>query len=182
MHDNRRSPDIAGPEAPLQMLAACHRELLAQCAALEHLVLYVGECGVNEPAREIIRSALHFFDDVVPQHHADEEEDLFPALLESMAGSDPVCLREITRGLAQEHHALQADWQRLRPSLERLMAGEEAALAAGDVGAFASRYLEHVEREDAELLPMAARLLGDDELVRIGRAMATRRGLAAQGE
>lgn len=168
-------PDPAGPDAPLQMLAACHQDLQAQCAALEHLVLYIGECGVNEDARQLIRSALHFFDEAVPLHHADEEQDLFPALLESMAGSDPVCLREITRGLAQEHQVLQAAWRQLRPSLERALAGEEAALSAGAVDAFASLYLGHVEREDAELLPMAARLLADEELVRIGRAMVARR-------
>ncbi|HOA95491.1 MAG TPA: hemerythrin domain-containing protein, partial [Quisquiliibacterium sp.] len=34
-----------------------------------------------------------------------------------------------------------------------------------------------IAREEAELLPMAARLLGDTDLERIGRAMRQRRGV-----
>ncbi|MES2360323.1 MAG: hemerythrin domain-containing protein [Pseudomonadota bacterium] len=169
----------AGPDTPLEMLAACHQDLLAQCAALEHLVLYIGECGVDGQARQLACSVMRFFDEAVPQHHADEEQDLFPALLESMAGSDPVCLREMTWGLAQEHRAQEAAWRRLRPALERTLDGDEAVLAAGDVDAFVCAYTSHIEREDGELLPMAARLLGDGELMRLGMAMGARRGLLA---
>ena len=41
-----------------------------------------------------------------------------------------------------------------------------------------ARHARHVEREEKEPLPMAARLLGDDELERIGRAMRKRHGIA----
>jgi hypothetical protein len=34
-----------------------------------------------------------------------------------------------------------------------------------------------MEREEQELLPMAARLLSDEELERIGRSMRERRGI-----
>ena len=45
--------------------------------------------------------------------------------------------------------------------------------------ALIGRYERHIEREEKELLPMAARLLSDDELARIGRAMRERRGIGA---
>jgi len=35
----------------------------------------------------------------------------------------------------------------------------------------------HIKREEDELLPMAARLLSDEDLARIGRAMRERRGI-----
>ncbi len=47
-----------------------------------------------------------------------------------------------------------------------------------DVPGFVSHYEQHIAREDTELLPMAARLLSDAELDRIGLAMRSRRGLA----
>jgi hemerythrin-like domain-containing protein len=50
-------------------------------------------------------------------------------------------------------------------------------LVADDVEALAVRYERHIEREEKELLPMAARLLSDDDLARIGRAMRERRGI-----
>ena len=43
------------------------------------------------------------FDTSARHHHDDEERDLFPALIESMAGSDAVCLRELTAALTAEH-------------------------------------------------------------------------------
>jgi hemerythrin-like domain-containing protein len=45
------------------------------------------------------------------------------------------------------------------------------------VEALIGRYERHIEREETELLPMAARLLSDEELARIGRAMRRRRGI-----
>jgi len=122
---------------------------------------------------------MRYFDSSALQHHADEEEDLFPALLESMAGSDAVCLRDLTDALKADHRALDADWQRVRAALERIAAGTSAHLSSDDVEALIGRYERHIEREEKELLPMAARLLSDDELARIGRAMRERRGIGA---
>ncbi|HNL97445.1 MAG: hemerythrin domain-containing protein, partial [Candidatus Accumulibacter sp.] len=109
--------------------------------------------------------------------HADEEDDLFPALIESMAGSDAICLRDMIDGLTADHRALAACWRHLRAILERIAAGERVPLLFDDVEALAVRYERHIEREEKELLPMAARLLSDDDLARIGRAMRARRGI-----
>ena len=45
------------------------------------------------------------------------------------------------------------------------------------VEALVELYKRHIEREQRELLPMAARLLSDDELAGVGRAMRQRRGI-----
>jgi hemerythrin-like domain-containing protein len=50
-------------------------------------------------------------------------------------------------------------------------------LDGDEVQAFAGLYQRHIAREEAELLPMARRLLSDGELDRIGAAMRARRGL-----
>jgi len=121
---------------------------------------------------------MRYFDLSAKQHHRDEEQDLFPALVESMAGSDPVCVRELTAGLAAEHRELEVRWRRLRAVLERVVEGERVSLSVEEVEAFAGLYARHIQREEQELLPMAARLLGDEDLERIGRAMRERRGIA----
>jgi hemerythrin-like domain-containing protein len=61
--------------------------------------------------------------------------------------------------------------------LERVVGGESASLNLEDVEAFAGLYARHTRREEQELLPMAARLLSEDDLERIGRAMRERRGI-----
>ena len=90
------SAPSAGFEAPLEMLSACHFRIERQCATLRRLVPHLATHGADTEARTAAANVMRYFDTSAKHHHADEEEDLFPALIESMAGSDPVCLRELT--------------------------------------------------------------------------------------
>jgi hemerythrin-like domain-containing protein len=171
----------AGFEAPIEMLSACHHRIERQCETLRRLVPHLARNGADDQARDAAAAVLRYFDTAAVQHHADEEEDLFPALLESMAGSDPVCLRDLTGFLSSEHRQLEARWRRLRAALRGIVAGETQMLDGAEVEAFASLYASHIEREEKELLPMAQRLLGDAELDAVGRAMRMRRGIEAVG-
>ncbi len=169
----------AGFEAPLEMLSACHFRIERQCATLRRLVPHLATHGADTEARTAAANVMRYFDTSAKHHHADEEEDLFPALIESMAGSDPVCLRELTATLATEHNELEVRWQNIRAVLERVVAGDNVVLEARAVEALVYLYERHIEREEAELLPMAARLLSDEDLARVGRAMRERRGIVA---
>lgn len=171
-----RAP-TAGFEVPLEMLSACHFRIERQCETLRRLVPHLAAHGTDEDAQTAAAGVVRYFDTSAMQHHADEEDDLFPALIESMAGSDPVCIREMTAALAAEHRQLEALWRGLRRVLEEVVAGRVATLDGAAVDAFADGYARHIEREEKELLPMAARLLGDDELEQVGRAMRERRGI-----
>ena len=178
----RSLPGLSAPEAgfevPLEMLSACHLRIEHQCSTLRRLVPHLLAHGADAEARAAAASVVRYFETAAKDHHADEEEDIFPALMESMAGSDAVCLRELTARLSAEHRELEAHWQRLRPALERVAANESASLAASDVEALVGLYERHIAREELELLPMAARLLTDDGLDRVGRAMRERRGVS----
>lgn len=174
-------PGLHGPsasfEVPLEMLAACHLRIEAQCHTLCRLVPHVAAHGSDRAAREAAQALMRYFDQAAPDHHADEERDLFPALLEAMAGSDAVCLRDLVDQLTVQHRELEGHWQALRPVLARIAAGEGATLDDPLVQRLVTAYRQHLAREDAELLPMAARLIGDIPLQQIGRAMRLRRGI-----
>lgn len=172
------SAPSASTEAPLEMLSACHARIERQCATLRRLVPHLEAHGADEEARTAAASVIRYFDSSAKHHHDDEEKDLFPALLESMAGSDAVCLRDLTDALTAEHRALDAQWQRVRASLAQIAAGTSAHLGSDDVEALVGLYERHIAREEQELLPMAARLLADEEVARIGKAMRERRGIA----
>jgi hemerythrin-like domain-containing protein len=165
----------AGFEVPLEMLAACHGRIDAQCGTLRRLGPHLATHGADGAAREAAQALMRYFDTAAPDHHADEEQDLFPALLEAMAGSDAVCIRELTAALAQEHRVLERQWQALRAVLLQVTAGDAACWSTEAAEGFIGQYERHIAREDGELLPMAARLLGEAELERIGRAMRLRR-------
>lgn len=168
----------AGFEVPLEMLAACHLRVQDQCSTLLRLVPHLAAHGADRQAQQAAAAVMRYFDTAARHHHDDEECDLFPALLESMAGSDAVCLRELTAALTAEHRDLERCWRALRAVLAQVAAGRIAPLAQDEVDRFAERYERHIAREESELLPMARRLLGDAELDRIGLAMRRRRGVA----
>jgi hemerythrin-like domain-containing protein len=174
-----QTPAAAGFEAPLAMLADCHRRVERQCATLARLVAHLEANGSDSAAREGAAAVMRYFDTAAPNHHADEEEDLFPALIESMAGSDAVCLREIIAALLADHRELDRRWAALRRALQAVVAGQSTPLSAADVQGFADLYARHIALEEGELLPMAGRLLGDAELDRLADAMRRRRGLVA---
>ena len=170
------SSPAAGPEAPLSMLADCHTRVERQCRTLERLLAHLPAHGSDRAAQEAAQAVLRYFDLAAPNHHADEEVNLFPALLEAMAGSDAVCIRELIQGLMAEHRQLEARWSALREKLEAIADGEAVVPGADEVADFVAGYRAHIHKEDTELLPMAARLLGDAALQEIGQAMRTRRG------
>ena len=168
-----------GFEVPLEMLAACHGRVQHQCNTLLRLRDHLHDHGPDQPAQEAARAVMRYFDTAARHHHEDEEQDLFPALLESMAGSDAVCLREITAALCSDHRALEHLWATLRQGLLQVAEGTVSTLSDPDVTGFVHLYAQHIALEESELLPMAARLLSPAELDRIGLAMRARRGLAA---
>ena len=169
------SAPAVGFEVPLEMLAACHGRVQHQCETLQRLLAHLKDHGADRPAQEAARAVMRYFDTAARHHHEDEEQDLFPALLESMAGSDAVCLRELTAALCNDHRELEKHWQLVRLALLQVQQGQDATWADTDVPGFIDRYAQHIAREEAELLPMAARLIGAEELDRIGRSMRARR-------
>jgi hemerythrin-like domain-containing protein len=162
-------------EPPLDLLAAWHRLGEHQFEPLRHLARRLPTTAVDGAARKAARAVLSYFDQSIALHHPDEERDLFPALMEAMAGSDPVCLREMIAGLTQEHRALASTWRRVRPAFAALVAGTPAAVEAEDADALIVQCERIFRREDDELLPMAGRLLSDEARERVGAAMRARR-------
>ncbi|GAA0782809.1 hemerythrin domain-containing protein [Castellaniella ginsengisoli] len=86
------------------------------------------------------------------------ETRLFPALIESMAGSDAVCLKGLTGGLARDRADLERRWRQA----VRSAAADPAAREA--LAAWIEDYRGWLACADEELLPMAARLLDDAAL------------------
>lgn len=169
------SAPAVGFEVPLEMLAACHGRVQHQCETLHRLLAHLKDHGADRPAQEAARAVMRYFDTAARHHHEDEEQDLFPALLESMAGSDAMCLHELIAALCNDHRALERHWQLVRVVLLQVQEGQGSTLADTDVPIFIDRYAQHIAREEAELLPMAVRLISAEELDRIGRNMRARR-------
>jgi len=167
----------AGFEAPLEMLAACHGRVERQCETLLRLVPHLAAKGPDGAAREAAQNVMRYFDTSARHHHADEEEDLFPALLHAAREPELAPLRELVAALKAQHRELERIWGELRAKLERVALGTLRELDAGEVERMAGLYRSHIAREEAELLPAAARMLDLARLDGVGRAMRARRGI-----
>ena len=91
------------------MLSACHGRVERQCETLLRLVPHLAANGPDQAAREAAQNVMRYFDTSAPHHHADEEEDLFPALLRS-APDDRACAA--ARVLSMRCARSTANWNR----------------------------------------------------------------------
>jgi hemerythrin-like domain-containing protein len=167
----------AGFEVPLEMLSACHGRVESQCRTLLRLVPHIAANGPDQAAREAARSIMRYFDTSARHHHADEEEDLFPALLLWAPDAQLAPLRELVLALQAQHRELERSWGELRGELEGVCLETIRDLNSEKVVHLVELYRLHIAREEEELLPLAARLLGDAQLDVVGRAMRLRRGI-----
>ena len=167
----------AGFEVPLEMLAACHLRVLSQCETLQRLLPHLRTQGADTSAQEAAQAVMRYFDTAARHHHDDEERDLFPALLAAIPDSEAAPVRALTTSLCADHRALEASWQALRQALESVSQGTSSELAPSLVSGFVQLYTRHIEREESDLLPLAARTLEPAVLDRVGLAMRRRRGV-----
>jgi hemerythrin-like domain-containing protein len=157
-----------GFDDPLAMLVACHRRIERELATLGRLQRHLPEHGCDDDARAAARAIIKYFDGAAPNHHADEEESLFPRL---QAHAGP-----LIEDLEHDHYALAASWRRLRPLLAGISASVRANLSPKQVDDICEMYAAHISREELVLMPLATRLLDAEALRQIGQEMAARRG------
>ena len=157
---------------PLGMLKACHGRIRRQFATLARLQTHLPEHGCSEDARTAARAVLRYFDTAAVNHHADEEESVFPRLVAARGAS----AQRIADDLERDHERLAMRIARLRPYLVAIERGERADLPADVVDDARNAYDAHSEREESELIPLAEATFDAATLRAIGEEMAKRRG------
>ena len=151
--------------SPLDRLSTWHRLGERQFDVMRWLA--AGDAGPPTAVRNTAQGVLRYFDLSVTVHHRDEEDDLHPALVESVPGSDAVCLREMAETAMLAHRAIEDAWRAVRPAFVALSRGEPATLAPAAVDALVAHCQANFRHEDLELLPTARRLLDDAALAQL---------------
>ncbi len=162
-----------GFDDPPEMLQACHGRIQAQCDTLQRLTEHLATQGNDVQAQQAARAILRYFDTAGRHHHDDEECDLFPQLL---ATGDPTAAALVAR-LLDEHQAMDAAWQDLRPLLIDIAEQRDSQLDAPVAERFIALYAQHIALENGSLLPLAGDLLNEGQLRTLGHNMAARRGV-----
>jgi hemerythrin-like domain-containing protein len=166
-------------DEPVEMLKACHERIAAQCATLEKLEAHLPLHGADEQAQQAATNIMRYFDIAGPHHHADEEQDLFPLLIE-------ICQRlhspmgERIASLLDEHRCLEAAWAQLRTVLVDIADGKTRLLERRWVADFVGDYRAHIALEESQIFPFAEAYLDRRQLARLSAAMVARRTITPQ--
>lgn len=166
-------PTAPSLDAPLEILEACHSRMEQQLQTLAKLLDHLPLHGADLQAQQAARAMMRYFDTAGRNHHADEEENLFPLLRLRAAGNAE--LEALLADLLREHREMEAAWQSLRRQLTAVADGDTATLERATADNFSQRYRQHIARENAEILPLAARLLTATDVLALSRAMTARR-------
>lgn len=161
------APDFSDP---LGMLAACHGRMLGFCDLLERLPAWIEANGIDDEACAASRRVIRYFSTAGQLHHQDEEEDLFPLLV------DDAGLSGLIERLRDEHRTLDSAWQTLAPQLDDLLDRRcKLPVLSAAIDTFCNGYRAHLRIENQQLLPKARTLLDAGQLAALGKCMAARR-------
>jgi len=146
-----------GDDAPLNTFSNCHAGIQRHLADLGDLPMLLAPA---QRARRIAEEALGFFRAALFEHHAEEETELFPAVLKSAtSGAERERVHAITERLTQEHRAVEALWKSLEPGLKQVAKGHDSRLETAELERLIRQYAAHAAFEEAEFLPLAQEIL-----------------------
>jgi hypothetical protein len=144
-----------GAPSPRAALGMCHRCIAGMLGRLEALAAELAAAGPGTPPpgqADRARSLVAEIDEALRVHVADEEADIFPALLAACeAPARRAQAFELVSTLLVEHRELAELWHALRIPLLALGSGVAVAFPGGTAADFLLRMRSHLEREDLEL-------------------------------
>ena len=165
--------------APIDEFSNCHSGILAHLHELATLP------ALLEPAAQSRRVATHtlsFFRKVVFEHHAEEEQELFPRVLSSATqGDERARVQAMVTQLTAEHRRVEAAWSALEPQLKAVAKGRETTLASSELTQLVDAYLAHARYEETVFLPLAKTILGRNanHMAALGLSMHLRHAVPA---
>jgi hypothetical protein len=166
-----------GFSGPVQLWLACHQRLDGVCTLLQQLMEHLREFGNDEASRLSAAGIRRYFNGAAARHHADEDIDLFPCLIDGLRGRRKAVARSLVERLGDEHDVAERLWQGLDGQFEAVQRGDKELPDAAAVRAFVDANLSHREAEETSLLDLLNAALPVPQRARLGESMAARRGL-----
>lgn len=170
-------PDTTARSEPIRSFSHCHDGIVAQLRRLDELP------ALLEPAaraRTVAADTLRLVRDVVFEHHAEEERELFPAVLASAAkGEERDRVKDVVEQLTREHRRVEAEFEKLEPKLKAIAKGHQTDVDVVAIEAVVAEYLAHAKFEEEVFLPLAQQILGrnSDHMAALGLSLHARHTL-----
>jgi len=161
-------------DGPLAAFSECHHDFVAQL----HSALYLPELvAAAAKARAMSNDLLKMFREGVATHHAEEERELFPAVLcVAEPGAELDEVRAMVAQLVREHREMEASWSQLEPAVEAIARGASPAVDAALIQDMVQHFFAHAHFEEEHFLPLAQKILGrhSEAMAALGRSLHER--------
>ncbi len=160
---------------PLNEFSGCHESIIDNFQQLQHLLSMLDRTERIDKIKSMAGAQLWFFKEVVREHHIEEEQELFRAVMDSAgAGEEADQARKSIKRLMQEHRDLEAMWASIEGDIRRLSKGKAANLDHEVAEKLAHDYLDHAIYEEQYFLPLAAKILKKNDLSALGLSLHMR--------
>jgi hemerythrin-like domain-containing protein len=165
-------PD-AGFDDPLGMLKDCHRRIEQFLGVLCLVAERARGRALTDEEIAAVQAAGTYFRVGGRRHNADEEESLFPRMRANGDAADVGELEHDHRNADALHarvEELYAEWL-----AQGGLSGEKQDELAAATQMLKRLYAAHIEREETEVFPQAARTLAAEAIAEMGREFRERR-------
>jgi hypothetical protein len=159
---------MTSESTPVDEFSHCHAGILAGLRAFSTLPPLH---DAAQRARNVAQATLDLMETAVLEHHKEEEEDLFVAVLRSAEpGDESDRVQSLIWRLTDEHREIEDLWKHLKPDVARAAAGKLAHLPQEAVNLLVSIYRQHAQTEERDFLPLARDILGrnDNHMAALG--------------
>lgn len=144
-------------DVPLAGFSQCHLGILSQLQAFEQLPALQAAAA---QACTVAHHTLDLFRFAVEGHHADEENELFPAVLRSAApGDEAEQVQAMVDRLTAEHRTIESCWEKLAPAVTAAAHAQPGELDPAAVHDLVQRYTAHALFEEQSFFPLAVAIL-----------------------
>ena len=163
---------------PIDRFSTCHAGILSRFERLRRLPALLADPADLPAARQFAKAMVGFIREAVFEHHAEEEQALFPAVARSAAAGDERRMVEaLIARLTREHRELEALWAEVEPAMKALAHGKPAEIDRRAVDRLCRSYASHAGFEEEVWLPLAERILTPGAQAELGLALHQRHGL-----
>ena len=151
------APHAVDIEQPIDAFLQCHQGILSRLRAAGDLPRLSADAVRS---RKLAADTVELFREAVLQHHADEEKELFPAVLRSAhPGEETTRVCGMIDRLVREHRVVERLWKQLEPEVRAAAAGRDAEVDPIATEQLLSAYLVHANFEEQFFLPLAEQIL-----------------------
>lgn len=165
--------DLSPKKQPLTNFTRCHLGIVSQLELSARLPELVDAAN---RARKTALDTLELFRSVVLPHHAEEENELFPAVIAACNAAERERVQPIVDRLTGEHRVVEALWKQIEPSIRAAGKGTSREVDAEMMEEIVRKVLRHARYEEVVFLPLAERILSrnGDHMAALGLALHLR--------